>query len=142
MSLSEDYEDGNLSTQLVAYTVESYYDIEVEDVNISYEDTLTTNELPVEVTVKNNGNKFITGESVEINDAYGNNLSISETDYSKGLNPGETATFKLHVTTDDNTAYGTWESKNFYICRRRFSTGDIYEADSDNNYFEASNRIQ
>lgn len=138
MSLSEDYEDGNLSTQLVAYTVESYYDIEVEDVNISYEDTLTTNELPVEVTVKNNGNKFITGESVEINDAYGNNLSISETDYSKGLNPGETATFKLHVTTDDNTAYGTWKVKTSISAGEDSVQENIYEADSDNNYFEAS----
>lgn len=106
-ALSEQYGD-NIYTQLVTYNVDDYYDLEIEDVYVDCKDTVVTGQIPLEITVANKGNQYITGETVNITDSKGKSLLVEENNYSTDLQPGESYTMNVNVLVEDVSKFGKW----------------------------------
>lgn len=132
IGLSEEYDVSDISTELVAYEVDSYYDLCIDTVYMNYKDLLNQAEVPVEVTLSNTGNVAITAESICVKDAEDNVLPIVEKDYSTELVPGASHTYTIHVQTNEETAYGTWTIETAVSC----DAVEMEEKNKNNNSYE------
>lgn len=133
IALSGTYVNDEIHTDLVAYEMDSYFDLSVENAAVSYKDTLQAGAIPVNVTLKNRGNQMIPDEKVEIRDADGNELEIVESEYGIALAPGEERDIQLYVITDENTKFGDWNVETVIA-----GETDFEERNDRNNAFELS----
>lgn len=108
VGLSEIYDESGIETELVAYCIEEYGNLSVEEVYISYKEMTTLNEVPIEMVLKNSGNMSISGAAISVKDANGNELEVVENDVNVILEAGESQSLTINVKKTDDISYGTW----------------------------------
>lgn len=110
LGLEDILEDaGKIQTNLVSYQIGKYYDLNLEEAFIDYEDTFRSGSMPIHVVVKNTGNITIPGEEVIIKDGEDEVIEIENKDYSQPIKPGESVSIVLSLSINENTSFEKWK---------------------------------
>lgn len=126
-----------VQTNMVSYQIGKYYDLELEEAYIDYEDTFNEGMIPVHITVKNTGTKVIPGEKFVVMDASGKTMELADPFDAQTIDVGESVTFDLNLAINENTSFGDWSVEGKIISSTETTEGtvetELEEPDQENN---------
>lgn len=102
--------DGKITdSEIDVFEVEDYYDLNVKEASYDLNDSLTGQQLPVTLKLKNEGNKKISFVKVDVKDADGDEVVQKNKYYTVDMNPGCEKDIVLDLSGIDIAEYGDWE---------------------------------
>lgn len=110
---SDDYDvegdRGVTDSEIDAFEVTDYYDLNVEEASYDLNNSLMGEELPVTLKLKNDGNKKISYVEVKVNDADGKEVAQKSKYYAADIEPGNEKNITLELSGMNIAEYGDWK---------------------------------
>lgn len=110
---SDDYDTegdrGVTDSEIDAFEVTDYYDLNVEEASYDLNNSLMGEELPVTLKLKNDGNKKISYVEVNVNDADGKEVAQKSKYYTVDIEPGNEKNITLELSGINAAEYGDWK---------------------------------
>lgn len=100
---------GVTESEIDAFEVKDYYDLNVEEAGYDLDASLTGQEFPVTLKLKNDGNKKITYVKVNVTDTKGKEVAQKTKYYQVDIEPGNEKDVVLNLSGIDTTEFGDWK---------------------------------